>query len=97
MDDIRISKTASKLRKICALDYGKETPMVTLPKFQHPISTRAGRIERAVWTLRDGERQGLPVASTMAFLARKGCSDDEILEALNQASGGALVASALGE
>lgn len=67
-----------------------------MPSFKHPISTSEGRIERAVWTLLDAEKQGIPVANVLAFLTKKGCTDLEITEALNQASGGALVASALG-
>lgn len=61
------------------------------PDFKHPVSTSEGRVERAVWTLRDGERQGFLVAAVMEYLSRKGCTETEILEALNQASDGALV------
>lgn len=67
------------------------------PKFQHPLNTKEGRHERAVWTLLSAEEEGLPVAATMEYLSKKGLTDTEILEALNAASGGALVRSALGE
>ena len=66
------------------------------PRFKHDNSTREGRIERAVAILKDGEKRGLPVAVALGFLADKGCSDDELTEALNEASGGELVRAATG-
>ena len=62
------------------------------PKFEHPLNTSKGRIERAVWTLLEGERQGLQVALTMSYLEKKGCSDAEIMAALDQAAGSSLFA-----
>lgn len=61
------------------------------PKFKHPLNTKAGRIERAIWTLLDGERRGLNVARVVTYIQNKGCSADEIAEALNQASNGAVL------
>lgn len=69
---------------------------MNIPSFRHPDTTREGRIERAVWTLLEGERLKVPVASSMSFLQKKGCSAAEVLEALNTASDGALVRSAFG-
>jgi hypothetical protein len=66
-----------------------------VPSFKHPLDSHEGRIERAVWTLQDGERLKIQVADTIGFLKRKGCTDEEITEALNQASSGELVRSAL--
>lgn len=63
----------------------------TKPKFNHPLSTHEGRIERAIWTLCDGEKRGIQVAVVIDFLKKKGCTDDEVAEALNAASGGALL------
>lgn len=57
------------------------------PQWQHPANTRAGRVERAKWVLRDNERQGYPVTVALAFLASK-CSDEEITEALLTVGGG---------
>lgn len=65
--------------------------------FKHPLNTPEGRHERAVWTFKDGEENGIPMALVSEFLKKKGLTDNEILSALNEASGGALVRSALGE
>lgn len=54
--------------------------------FKHPINTKEGRHERAVWTLMDGEKQGIPVANTIDFLKKKGLTENEILFALDEAS-----------
>lgn len=65
------------------------------PTFKHAASTSEGRIERAVFFLKLGETKGVPVANTMAYLKGRGCTDTEVTEALNIASGGELVRSAL--
>ena len=63
-------------------------------RWQHSASTSKGRVERAVAILREGEQRGLMVASTMHYLRSK-VSETELIEALNIASGGELVRTAL--
>ena len=67
-----------------------------IPHFRNPLDTPEGRHERAVWTLLDGERQGIQTVLVMDFLRKKGLSEAEILAALNEASGGAVAWAALG-
>jgi hypothetical protein len=55
--------------------------------------TSEERVRRAMKVLMAPE--GL-VADKMQFLKLKGCSDAEVMEALNQATGGELVRTALG-
>ena len=71
--------------------------MADKPKWAHPLASKAGRIERAAWTFKEGERKRLLVVDVIAFLEKQGVSQGEWQEALNQASGGAMVASALGD
>ena len=52
-------------------------------------------VKKAVEFLTNPNVQGT-VQLKMAFLKKKGLNDNEIMEALNAASGGALVSSALG-
>jgi len=59
--------------------------------FRHPADTPAGRQERAVAVLLDPH--GF-VQQKWEFLRQKGMSDDEILEALNTATGGEVVRAA---
>ena len=56
--------------------------------------TTMTNIEKAVKFLSDTRVKGT-VQMKMAFLKHKGLSDDEVIEALNIASGGAVVAAAL--
>src|SRR5260370_12750928 len=58
------------------------------PQFKHPVSTREGHRERAVAVLLDP--YGL-VQQKWEFLREKGMSDDEILEALNDATDGEVI------
>jgi len=66
------------------------------PVWKHDADTREGKIERATWVFKDGERRGLQVAQTLFYLKSKGLTDDEVNEALNAASGGELVRVGLG-
>jgi len=58
------------------------------PRFGHPPDTREGRQERAVAVMKDPH--GF-VNEKVEFLRLKGMSGDEILEALNTATGGELI------
>lgn len=60
-----------------------------MPKVRTELVEKAVRLFKEF----DGKAQ---VTSMMNFLEHKGLTQTEILEALNQASGGALVRSALG-
>ena len=65
------------------------------PNFQHSVHTAEGRIERATWMF--GEANGkMSMGNVMAFLKEKGCTDDEITEALNRATNGGVVRAAFG-
>ena len=64
-------------------------------QWENPANTRAGRVERAVAVFQDGQRRGLMVSAAMAYLADK-VSESELMEALNIASGGELINTALG-
>jgi hypothetical protein len=61
------------------------------PRFRHPLDTPEGRQERAVAIFLDPH--GF-VQHKWEFLRQKGMTDDEILEALNRASGGEVVRAA---
>jgi hypothetical protein len=63
----------------------------TRPRFQHPADTVAGKQERAVAVFLDPH--GF-VQQKWEFLRQKGMSDNEILEALNRASGGEVMRAA---
>ena len=63
----------------------------TKPRFQHPADTPAGKQERAVAVFLDPH--GF-VQQKWEFLDQKGMSDNEILEALNTASGGEVIRAA---
>lgn len=63
----------------------------TKPRFHHSADTPAGKQERAVAVLLDPH--GF-VQQKWDFLRHKGMSDNEILEALNTASGGELLHAA---
>ena len=53
--------------------------------------------DAAVLILRDGQRRGLPVTHAVDFLLKKGMTTDQVLEAINEATFGTLVAAALGK
>jgi len=72
---------------------GDPNPRLQKPKYKHPATTREGRIERAVFILRDARGT---IGSKIAFFKNMNMPDDEITEALNIASGGELVRAALG-
>ena len=58
------------------------------PKFDHPADSPEGRMERAVWVLRNGESRGVPVAVTIGWLKeRRGLTFEEITAALYTAAG----------
>ena len=61
------------------------------PHFRHPADTHAGRRERAVAVFLDAN--GF-MHQKWEFLRQKGMSDDEILEALNSATGGEVLRAA---
>ena len=61
------------------------------PRFQHPADTAAGKQERAVAVFLDPH--GF-VQQKWDFLHQKGMSDNEILEALNTATGGGVIRAA---
>jgi len=61
------------------------------PQFKHPATTPEGRRERAVAVFHDPH--GF-VQQKWEFLREKGMSDNEILEALNQATGGEVIRAA---
>lgn len=61
------------------------------PEFKHPPTSYEGKIERAVFILKD--THGF-MAERVAFLKSKGLTDTEILEAINIASNGLLLQSA---
>jgi len=61
------------------------------PQFNHPVTTPAGRRERAVAVFLD--RHGF-VHQKWEFLREKGMSDNEILEALNEATDGEVIRAA---
>lgn len=60
------------------------------------MTVRPEIVAKAVKFLTNPNVQGT-VQMKQAFLQRKGLNDTEILEALNQASGGEVVRSALGD
>ena len=68
-----------------------KTVKPTRPRFQHPAETHAGKQERAVAVFLDP--QGF-VQEKWEFLRQKGMSDNEILEALNTATGGEVIRAA---
>jgi hypothetical protein len=68
-----------------------KTQEPTKPRFQHSADTRAGKQERAVAVFLDPH--GF-VQQKWEFLHQKGMSDNEILEALNTATGGELIRAA---
>ncbi len=68
-----------------------KTPKPTKPRFKHPVDTPAGKQERAVAVFLD--QHGF-VQQKWEFLREKGMSDNEILEALNTATGGEVVRAA---
>ena len=68
-----------------------KTPKPDRPRFHHPADTRAGRHERAVAVFLDPH--GF-VQQKWDFLRQKGMSDNEILEALNTATGGEVIRAA---
>jgi hypothetical protein len=61
------------------------------PSFKNPATTPAGRRECAVAILRDPH--GF-VQQKWEFLRERGMSDDEILEALNEATAGEVIRAA---
>ena len=63
------------------------------PSFRHPLSTKEGRHERAVWTFLNAQEDGVQASVVVVFLKKKGMSDSEIMEALNEASSGVLIQS----
>jgi hypothetical protein len=52
--------------------------------------------DKAVAILKDCEARGLPIQSAIDFLMSKGMEFDQILEALDEASGGAVTSTATG-
>lgn len=56
------------------------------PQFEHPLSSSEGRIERAVFTLREATSSGHTVGQVIQFLQMKGCNDDEIAAAVMMAA-----------
>jgi hypothetical protein len=62
------------------------------PHFKHPAGTPAGRRERAVAVFLDP--QGF-MHQKWEFLRQKEMSDTEILDALNEATGGEVIRAAL--
>ncbi len=69
----------------------KQKRHIPTPRFQHPPYTPAGNQERAVAVFLDPH--GF-VQQKWEFLREKGMSDNEILEALNTASGGEVIRAA---
>ncbi len=63
----------------------------TEPRFRHPADTPAGMQERAVAVFLDPN--GF-VQQKWEFLRQKGMSDNEIVEALNTATGGGVIRAA---
>jgi hypothetical protein len=61
------------------------------PQFKHPVTTPEGRRERAVAVMLDPH--GF-VHQKWEFLRGKGMSDNEILEALNEATDGEVIRAA---
>jgi len=62
-------------------------PVRSKPKYKHPNTTREGRIERAVFILRNAPGA---IGNKIAFLKSMNMPDEEITEALDIASGGAI-------
>jgi hypothetical protein len=53
--------------------------------------------DKAVIILKDCQARGLPIESAVQFLMQKGMTYDQVLEAINDASDGALVDAVIGE
>lgn len=53
--------------------------------------------DKAVTILKDCEKRGLPIQSAVQFLMGKGMSYEQVLEAVNEAGGGALVETIMEE